>query len=112
LDARRDREETLKAQLLATTAELTLERQRLPELRDASEACSAEASTARAQVASLKLALDCGIVEADIEACYDDLVGPFANPSLKSRAYKEFAQPTALKTELRSGKTRANPEFS
>lgn len=58
LDAARDREEALKSQLAGTTVELALERQRLTELRVASEATAADAATARDQVASLQASLD------------------------------------------------------
>jgi chromosome segregation ATPase len=66
LDAARDREETLNAQLSATVAELALERQRLAELRVASEASAADASTARTQVTGLQASLDrlAALVEA------------------------------------------------
>ncbi|MGM9488097.1 DNA-binding protein [Ideonella sp. YS5] len=67
LDAARDREEELKAQLLATAAELTLERERLAALRTASEASAADAAIARAQVAGLQGSLErlAALVEAD-----------------------------------------------
>jgi chromosome segregation ATPase len=58
LDAARDREEALKAQLAAAAAELALERQRLVELRAAGEASAADAVAARDQVASLQGSLD------------------------------------------------------
>jgi len=58
LDAARDREEALKAQLAAAVAELALERQRLTQQRTAAEASAADAGTARAQVASLQASLD------------------------------------------------------
>jgi chromosome segregation ATPase len=66
LDAARDREETLNAQLSATATELALERRRLAELRVASEASAADASTARSQVAGLQASLDrlAALVEA------------------------------------------------
>ena len=50
----------------ATAGELTLERQRLADLRAASDASAADASTARAEVASLQASLDrlAALVEA------------------------------------------------
>jgi chromosome segregation ATPase len=57
LDAARDREEMLKAELAATTAELALERQRLADLRVASEVTAADAATARNEAASLQASL-------------------------------------------------------
>jgi chromosome segregation ATPase len=70
LDAARDREEVLKSQMAGTTAELALERQRLTELRVASEATAADATTARDQVASLQASLDrlAALVEAGSRA--------------------------------------------
>lgn len=66
LDAARDREKTLEGQHVAAVAELKLERQRLTELRVASEAVAADASTARSQAASLQASLDrlAALVEA------------------------------------------------
>jgi len=58
LDAARDREEALKAQLAAAAAELALERQRLTQQRTAAEASAADAVAARAQVASLQTSLN------------------------------------------------------
>ena len=66
LDAARDREEALKAQLATAAAELALERQRLTQQRAAAEASAADAAAARAQVASLQTSLDrlAALVEA------------------------------------------------
>lgn len=58
LDSARDREEALKGQLTTAVTELTVARQRLLELRVASEASAADASTARAQVAGMHASLD------------------------------------------------------
>ena len=58
LDAARDREEALKAQLAATATEVALERQRLTQQRTAAEASAMEAGAARVQVASLQKSLD------------------------------------------------------
>ena len=66
LDAARDREEALKAQLAAAATELVLDRQRLTQQRTAAEASAVDAAAARAQVASLQKSLDrlAALVEA------------------------------------------------
>lgn len=58
MNAARDRELALKEHVGAATAELALERQRLLDLRAASEASAAEASAAKAQVARLQASIE------------------------------------------------------
>jgi hypothetical protein len=57
LDAARDRESSMKVQLVAATAELAQERERSAELRQAAAASAADASAARNQAAALQQSL-------------------------------------------------------
>jgi hypothetical protein len=58
LSVAREREKAFEGQHVAAVAELRLERQRLAELRIASEAVEADASTARSQAAGLQASLN------------------------------------------------------